>query len=218
VSFPGLIGKKHGMTQIFDEEGNAVAVTVVELLPMTVTQVKTSEHDGYNAIQIGVVSAKEKHLTKAEAGHLSKNSLPLVRVLQEFRVSKELLATFTAGTSIDPSFVQDGQYVNVTGHSIGKGFQGNTRRWGHHRGPMSHGSKSHRLPGSIGAGTTPGRVFKGQKMAGKTGNETVTVKNLIVVRYLADKNVLLISGSVPGVEGGLLTLNFDKALKPKKVS
>lgn len=194
------------MTQVFDENGFAVPVTVVELLPLTVTQVKTVEHDGYTAVQVGFGSAKEKHLTKAQQQHLVKQSLPLFRKLKEFRVKAAEVSNYKVGETIDPSFLTDGLHVNVTGHSIGKGFQGVTKRWNHHRGPMSHGSKSHRLPGSIGAGTTPGRVFKGLNMAGKMGNEQVTVQNLRVVRVIPEKNVVLIKGAVPGVEGGILTL------------
>jgi large subunit ribosomal protein L3 len=194
------------MTQVFTEDGSAVPVTVVELLPLTVTQVKTDESDGYTAVQVGYWEAKEKHLSKAQMQHLKKNDLPLFRKLKEFRVKKDQVGSFNVGDKIDPAFLEAGAFINVTGKSIGKGFQGNTKRWGHSRGPMSHGSKSHRLPGSIGAGTTPGRVFKGLKMAGNMGNDRVTVTNLSVVRVIAEKNVVLIKGAVPGVEGGFLTL------------
>jgi len=210
VSFPRLIGKKRGMTQVFAQDGSAVPVTVVELLPLTVTQVKTAGHEGYNAVQVGFIPAKAKHLTKAQIKHLEKNSLSLYRKVKEVRLGADAVSAFKVGDVIEPtgeqSFLSEGAIVHVTGKSIGKGFQGNTKRWGHGRGPMSHGSKSHRLPGSIGAGTTPGRVFKGLNMAGKMGNQQVTVRNLKVVRVLADKNVVLIKGAVPGVEGGLLTL------------
>ena len=198
------------MTQVFLEDGSAVPVTVVELLPLTVTQVKTRENDGYTAVQVGYGEAKAKHLTKALQGRLLKNNLPLFRKSKEFR----LLAADATGYSIgdiikgteESSFLQVDSLVHVTGQSIGKGFQGNTKRWNHHRGLMSHGSKSHRLPGSIGAGTTPGRVFKGLQMAGNMGNEQVTVTNLKVVRVIPEKNVVLIKGAVPGVEGGWLTI------------
>jgi large subunit ribosomal protein L3 len=211
VSFPKhLIGRKRGMTQVFIEDGSAVPVTVIELLPLTVTQVKTKTDAGYSAIQVGFVPAKGKHLTKAQQQHLLKNNLPLLRKLKEFRMTAEQVEGFKVGDVIlpasDGSFLNEGVMVHVTGKSIGKGFQGNTKRWNHHRGPMSHGSKSHRLPGSIGAGTTPGRVFKGLKMAGNMGNEQVTVRNLKVVRVIPEKNVVLIKGAVPGVEGGLLTI------------
>lgn len=203
------------MTQVFTEDGSAVPVTVVELLPLTVTQVKTAQDNGYSAIQVGFVPAKSKHLTKAQQQHLQKNDLPLFRKLKEFRMPAAEVTGFNVGDVIQPagdgSFLNEGTVIHVTGHSIGKGFQGNTKRWNHGRGPMSHGSKSHRLPGSIGAGTTPGRVFKGLNMAGKMGNEQVTVRNLKVVRLIPEKNVVLIKGSVPGVEGGLLTIQ----LKPE---
>ena len=210
MSFPKLFGRKRGMTQVFIEDGSAVPVTVVELLPLTVTQVKTKDNDGYVAIQVGFIPAKPKHLTKAQKQHLQKNSLALYRKLREVRIPAADAAQYKLGDAIQPvgdgSFLVEGLLIHVTGKSIGKGFQGNTKRWNHHRGPMSHGSKSHRLPGSIGAGTTPGRVFKGLQMAGKMGNEQVTVRNLKVIRVISEKNVVLIKGAVPGVEGGLLTI------------
>lgn len=204
------------MTQVFTEDGSAVPVTVVELLPLTVTQIKTADNDGYSAVQVGFVEAKAKHLSKAQQQHLAKNNVPLFRKLREFRLPAADAQALKVGDVIQPagdgSFLNEGVLVHVTGKSIGKGFQGNTKRWNHHRGPMSHGSKSHRLPGSIGAGTTPGRVFKGLNMAGKMGNRKVTVNNLKVVRVLNEKNVVLIRGAVPGVEGGLLTLQPKRAL------
>lgn len=216
MSLNAVIGKKRGMTQIFDAEGMAVPVTVVELLPLTVTQVKTLDNDGYAAVQVGYEDAKAKHLTKAQQQHLLKNNLPLLRRLKEFRVDAETLAAFNVGDVLEPvadtSFlneaaIEGGLKVSVTGLSIGKGFQGNTKRWNHHRGPMSHGSKSHRLPGSIGAGTTPGRVFKGLHMAGNMGHEKVTITNLKAVRVIPEKRVLLVRGSVPGVEGTTLVIS-----------
>lgn len=206
------------MTQVFDEEGLAVPVTVIELLPLTVTQVKTGDNDGYTAVQVGYVEGKEKHLTRARQQHLKKNNLPLFRRLKEFRVSAEEVTGYNVGDVIDPvaedSFLNaENLKVSVTGWSIGKGFQGGTKRWNWSRGPMSHGSKSHRLPGSIGAGTTPGRVYKGKKMAGNMGNERVTTRGLKVVRVIAEDNkkVLLVKGAVPGVEGGLLTIRPKRA-------
>ncbi|MGE0200009.1 MAG: 50S ribosomal protein L3 [Candidatus Melainabacteria bacterium] len=218
MSFPGIIGKKRGMTQVFDENGSAVGVTVVELLPLVVTQVKTPENDGYAAIQVGYDDAKAKHLSKAEQKHLEKNGVALKRHLKEFRVDTAALANYKVGDIIDP--VAEGSFllaenllVDATGTSIGKGFQGGTKMWNHHRGLMSHGSKSHRLPGSIGAGTTPGRVFKGLKMARNMGNERVTTSNLSVVRVITenDLKVVLIKGSVPGVEGGTIFLRPKRA-------
>lgn len=199
------------MTQVFDEDGNAIPVTVVELLPLTVTQVKTEHTDGYSAVQVGYQETKEKHLPKPLRQRLVKNKLPLLRKLKEYRVSAEATGLFTVGDVIDPadenSFLQAGATVHVTGHSIGKGFQGTTKRWGHSRGPMSHGSKSHRLTGSIGAGTTPGNVQKGQHMPNKMGNARVTTTNLTVVKVFGELDghkVALVKGSVPGVEGGFV--------------
>jgi len=207
---PGCVAQKRGMTQIFDENGNAIPVTILEVLPMTVTQVKSSAVDGYSAVQLGYVAAKAKHVSRPEQGHLTKNSLPLMRKLKEFRVADSSAfsvgQTFSLAESNLP--FEKGEKVKITGTSIGKGFQGATKRWNFGRGPMSHGSKSHRLPGSIGAGTTPGRVLKGKKMAGRMGNETVTVVGLEVVSVIPEKSVLLVKGAVPGVEGGFITVSY----------
>ena len=200
----GVIGKKLGMTQIFDSEGLAVPVTVIQVGKTVVTQVKTVETDGYNAIQVGTIAAKEKHLTKAEIGHFKKNGLDNYRHLQEFRV--ENASDYKVGQEIDLSVLADVQKVDVTGTSIGKGFQGTVKRWNFGRGPMAHGSKNHREPGSIGAGTTPGRVIKGKRMAGNMGNERVTIAKLTVVRVDSENNLLLVKGSVPGPEGKLVTV------------
>jgi large subunit ribosomal protein L3 len=211
VSLPTLFGKKLRMLQIFLEDGTAVPVTAVQVLPLTITQLRNKEKEGYSSVQVGMIPAKSKALTKAQMGHLSKSGAVLFRKLKEVRVNPEALSALQVGNVIEPladgTFLTVGIKVKVTGQSIGKGFQGNTKRWNHHRGLMSHGSKSHRLPGSIGAGTTPGRVFKGLKMAGKMGNERVTVNGLEIVKVYADKNVILIKGSLPGVEGGFLTIH-----------
>ena len=200
----GIIGEKLGMTQVFSEEGLVIPVTVIKVAPATVTQIKTVETDGYNAIQVGLIDAKEKHLTKAQIGHLKKNDLKLFRVLKEFRVDNPV--EFEVGQVIDANTLADVEKVDVTGRSIGKGFQGTVKRHNFSRGPMGHGSKNHRAPGSIGAGTTPSRVYKGKKMAGNMGNETVTVAKLQVVKIDNDKNLLLVKGSVPGPEGKLVTV------------
>jgi large subunit ribosomal protein L3 len=204
----GVIGEKLGMTQVFDEDGLVIPVTVVKVEPLTVTQIKTKNKDGYNAIQVGVNPGKKKHLTKPELKHLEKNSLQAFRHLQEFRL--ENVSEFTVGQTIDVSVLKEGEKVDVTGKSIGKGFQGTVKRHNFGRGPMSHGSKNHRLPGSIGAGTTPSRVYKGLRMAGNMGNKQVTVAKLTVVKVDPDKNLLLIKGSVPGPEGRLVTINPSK--------
>ncbi len=200
----GVIGEKLGMTQVYDEQGLCIPVTVIKVDPLTVTQVKTVETDGYNAIQVGVVPAKEKHLTKAQIGHFKKNNLDNFRHLQEFRVDNP--SDYTVGQKIDLGVLSEISKVDVSGKSIGKGFQGTVKRHNFSRGPMGHGSKNHRAPGSIGAGTTPGRIYKGKRMAGNMGNEKVTVSKLSVVKIISDKNLLLVKGSVPGPEGKLVTV------------
>ena len=200
----GVIGKKLGMTQVFDEQGLAIPVTVIQVNPLTVTQVKTVDTDGYNAIQVGVEPAKEKHLTKAQIGHLAKNKLENFRYLQEFRVDDA--SAYQVGQKIDLTVLENIAKVDVTGKSIGKGFQGTVKRHNFSRGPMAHGSKNHREPGSIGAGTTPSRVIKGKRMAGNMGNERVTISKLTVVKVDNENSLLLIKGSVPGPEGKLVTV------------
>ena len=200
----GVIEEKLGMTQVYDEQGLCIPVTVIKVDPLTVTQVKTVETDGYNAIQVGVVPAKEKHLTKAQIGHFKKNNLENFRHLQEFRVDNP--ADYQVGQKIDLSVLNEISKVDVSGKSVGKGFQGTVKRHNFSRGPMGHGSKNHREPGSIGAGTTPGRIYKGKRMAGNMGNEKVTVSKLSVVKIVSDKNLLLVKGSVPGPEGKLVTI------------
>jgi large subunit ribosomal protein L3 len=200
----GVIGEKLGMTQIFDEDGLVIPVTVIKVDPLTVTQVKTLEKDGYNAIQVGVNPGKKKHLTRPELKHLEKSGLEAYRHLQEFRLDN--VSEYSVGQNIDVSLIKEGEKVDITGTSIGKGFQGTIKKWNFGRGPMSHGSKNHRLPGSIGAGTTPSRVYKGLKMAGKMGNKTVTVRKLTVAKIDSEKNLLLVKGSVPGSEGKLVTI------------
>ncbi len=200
----GVVGKKLGMTQVFDEKGLAIPVTVIKVDPLTVTQVKTVESDGYNAIQVGFEPAKEKHLTKAQIGHFKKNGLDNFRHLQEFRIDNS--AEYKVGDTINVSILSEIAKVDVTGQSVGKGFQGTVKRWNFGRGPMGHGSKNHREPGSIGAGTTPGRVIKGKRMAGNMGNERVTIKKLSVVKVDSENNLLLVKGSVPGSEGKMVTI------------
>ncbi|MEB3197082.1 MAG: 50S ribosomal protein L3 [Candidatus Sericytochromatia bacterium] len=197
----GLIGQKVGMTTIFDEEGRAIPVTVVQAGPCTVVQKKTAATDGYDAVQVGYGSAKESRLSQGEKGHFAKAGLKPAQVLREFRLD---VAGYEVGSEIKADLFSAGQLVDVTGTSIGKGFAGLQKRWNAGRGPMSHGSKFHRHPGSIGAGTTPSRVYKGRKMAGRMGAEQVTVKKLTVVGVDADRNLLLIKGGLPGAEGGIL--------------
>ena len=200
----GVIGKNVGMTQIFDEQGLAIPVTVIKVDETVVTQVKTVETDGYNAIQVGTVAAKEKHLTKAQLGHFKKNNLSNYRHLQEFRVENP--QDYKVGDKVELSVLENVEKVDVTGKSIGKGFQGTVKRWNFGRGPMAHGSKNHREPGSIGAGTTPSRVIKGKRMAGNMGNERVTITKLKLVKVDSANGLVLVKGSVPGCEGRLVTI------------
>ncbi|NLF83484.1 MAG: 50S ribosomal protein L3 [Candidatus Gastranaerophilales bacterium] len=209
-----LFGEKLGMTQIYDEEGLAIPVTVIKLEKLTVTQVKTKDIDGYNAIQVGFCEVPKRKLTKAELGHLGKNKLSAFKYLREIRVDDT--SKYKVGDEIDFSEFDSVQKVDVTGKSIGKGFQGTVKRHNFARGPMTHGSKNHRLPGSIGAGTTPGRVVKGLRMAGNMGNEQVTTKKLRLVKLDKEKNLLLVKGSVPGCEGTLITIKPSATVWNKK--
>ena len=198
----GIIGKKVGMTQIFDEVGNVIPVTVIETTPNTVVQIKTIEKDGYNAIQLGYGEIKDKHINKPEKGHFSKANLTPKKHLREFRV--ENIENYKVGDEVKADIFQAGEKIDVQGITKGKGFQGVIKRHGQHRGPMGHGSMYHRRPGSMGSTSTPGRVFKGKKLPGHMGKNTVTIQNLDVVKVDMDKNVILIKGSVPGAKGAIL--------------
>ncbi len=201
----GILGTKLGMTQVFDETGRAIPVTVIQAGPCTVTQIKTKETDGYTAVQLGFKEVKEKALSKPELGHLSKSNTKPLRHLREYRLAD--VSAFALGEEIKADrCLEAGQIVDVTGTSIGRGFAGYQKRHNFGRGPMSHGSKNHRLPGSTGAGTTPGRVYPGKRMAGRMGNERVTVKKLTVVRIDLDRNIVLIKGAVPGKPGTLVSI------------
>jgi len=197
-----ILGRKIGMTQVFSEDGLVIPVTVVEAGPCTVVQKKTMENDGYEAIQVGFGAVKEQRLNKPELGHFKKAGVELRRVLKEFRLDD--VSTYEVGSEIKADVFAVGDKVDVSGTSKGKGTLGPIARHGHSRGPMSHGSKYHRGGGSLGAGTSPGRVFKGMKMAGKTGNKKVTVQNLEIVRADADMNLLLVKGAIPGPKGSLV--------------
>lgn len=207
----GILGKKIGMTQIFTEAGEVVPVTVVEAGPVVVTQVKTIENDGYNAVQVGFVDAKEKSLNKPQKGHLAAANT-LKKHLKEFRV--ESVDAYTVGQEIKADVFAAGEMIDVTGISKGKGFQGPIKRHGQSRGPESHGSRYHRRPGSMGACSYPGRVFKNKKLAGHMGSVKVTVQNLEVVRVDADKNFILVKGAIPGAKGSVVTLK--EAVKASK--
>ena len=207
----GILGKKLGMTQIFTEEGIVIPVTVVEAGPNVVTQVKTVEKDGYNAIQVGFEDAKEKSLNKPQKGHLAAANV-LKKHLKEFRVNA--VEEFTVGQEIKADLFAAGEKIDVTGTSKGKGFQGPIKRHGQSRGPESHGSRYHRRPGSMGACSFPGRVFKNKKLAGHMGSVEVTVQNLEVVRVDADKNLILVKGAIPGPKGSMVTIK--EAVKSSK--
>jgi len=197
-----LIGKKVGMTQIFDEEGKVVPVTVSEVGPCTVTQIKTVEQDGYQAIQLGFKDVKENKLTKPELGKFTKSKLAPKRYLREFRLDS--VEGINVGDELKADVFAAGDKVDIQGTSKGKGFQGVIKRHGQSRGPMGHGSMYHRRPGSMGPTSTPGRVFPGKRLPGHMGVETVTIQNLEVVKVDLDKNVILVKGSVPGAKGSIL--------------
>ena len=207
----GILGKKLGMTQIFTEAGIVVPVTVVETTPNVVTQIKTVEKDGYSAIQVGFEDAKEKSLNKPQKGHLAAANV-LKKHLKEFRVDS--VEEFTVGQEIKADLFAAGEKIDVTGTSKGKGFQGPIKRHGQSRGPESHGSRYHRRPGSMGACSFPGRVFKNKKLAGHMGSVKVTVQNLEVVRVDADKNLILVKGAIPGPKGSVVTIK--EAVKSSK--
>ena len=199
-----LIGKKVGMTQIFDENGRIVPVTAIEVGPCTVTQIKTVEQDGYTAVQLGYGDVKESKLNKPELGKFKKSNIAPKKYLKEVRLDS--IEGIKVGDELKADVFAEGDKVDIQGTSKGKGFQGVIKRWGQSRGPMGHGSMYHRRPGSMGSTSTPGRVFKGKKLPGHMGVETVTIQNLDVVRVDMDKNVLLVKGSVPGPKGAILKI------------
>ena len=200
----GLLGNKIGMTQIFDEAGNIIPVTILKVGPCIVTQIKTVLSDGYDSIQIGYGIVSSRYLTQPELGHLQKSNIQPLKYLKEFRVSDP--EEFEIGQVLNVTSFAAGQTVDITGKSIGKGFSGLQKRHNFTRGPMTHGSKNHRAPGSIGMGTTPGRVLPGKKMAGQLGNKITNIKKLKVIQVNVDENILVVKGSVPGKPGNLLTI------------
>jgi large subunit ribosomal protein L3 len=208
----GLLGRKIGMTQVFSPAGEAIPVTVIELGPCVVTQIRDRDRDGYEAVQIGFGEVKPKSLTKPEQGHLA-GAGRLVRYLREF--STDTIDDHQVGQVLTVDLFEPGQMIDVTGTSKGRGFQGVVKRHGFGGGPKTHGQSDRwRAPGSIGAGTDPGRVWKGTRMAGRMGNRRVTVQNLEVVEVLPDKHLLLVRGSVPGAKNGLLMVR--RAVKAPK--
>jgi len=198
-----ILGTKVGMTQIFDEAGQAIPVTVIEAGPCIVIQKKTTENDGYNAIQLGFGVVDEKKLNKPQKGHFDKSQLKTLRHLKEFRV--EDTASYEQGQEIKVDVFATGEWVDVVGTSKGKGFAGGIKRHGMHRGPMKHGSKYHRGSGSLGA-KGPARVFRGRKLPGRMGGERVTVQKLLVVKVDSERNLLLVRGAVPGPKKSLVTI------------
>jgi len=199
----GLIGKKVGMTQLFDDAGRAVPVTVIVAGPCYVTQVRTVDQDGYSAVQLGFEETKTQRLSGGELGHLKKNELPPLRILREFRTTEEL----EEGQTLTVDVFEEGERVDIVGKSKGRGFAGVVKRYGFSGGPKTHGqSDRHRAPGSIGAGSTPGRVFKGKKMPGRMGNATVTSQNLLISRIDPENNIIAVRGSVPGPKNGLVII------------
>jgi large subunit ribosomal protein L3 len=204
----GILGNKVGMTQIFTENGDANPVTVIKIGPCTITQIKSVATHGYEAIQIGYKQIQKHKLNKPEIGHLGKiNILPL-KYLKEYQVNEN--HDFELGQIISVENFKEGQFVDITGKSIGKGFAGNQKRHNFTRGPMTHGSKNHREPGSIGQGSTPGRVFPGKKMSGRLGGNQVTTSNLKILKIDTKENLLIVKGAVPGKPGNLLSIKPTK--------
>ena len=200
----GLLGNKIGMTQIFDESGNTIPVTILKVGPCVITQIKTKLNDGYDAIQVGYGNISTNLLTQPQLGHLQKSNIQPLNYLKEFRIDN--VDEFEVGQVLNVDLLSINQLVNIKGKTIGKGFSGLQKRHNFTRGPMTHGSKNHRAPGSIGMGTTPGRVLPGKKMAGQLGNKFTTIKNLKVIQLSSEENILIIKGSIPGKPGNLLSI------------
>ena len=203
-----LLGNKIGMTQIFDEFGNIIPVTILKVGPCIVTQIKTVLNDEYNAIQIGYQNISNKYLNQPRLGHLQKSNIQPLKYLKEFRVQNT--EEFKVGQKLNVGLFSINQLINITGKSSGKGFSGLQKRHNFTIGPMTHGSKNHRAPGSIGMGTTPGRVLPGKKMAGQLGNKIITVKNLKIIQININENILIVKGSVPGKPGNLILISLSK--------
>ena len=201
-----ILGKKIGMTQIFAETGEVIPVTVIEAGPEVVTQIKTVETDGYNAVQVAFEDQKAHRVNKPMTGHFAKSGAPLKKHLTEFRVEEG--EAYELGQVITVADFEVGKKLDVTGTSKGKGTQGNIKRHGHHRGPMTHGSKHKRLAGALAAGTYPSRVFKGNAGPGRMGRETVTVQNVVLVKVDTDRNLMLVKGAIPGGKGSLVRVQY----------
>lgn len=203
----GLVGQKIGMTRIFQEDGTASAVTVIEVKPNIVSQLKSAQVDGYDAVQVSVGERKASRVSKPESGHFAKAGVPAAQLTKEFRVSAKELANYEVGKAVEITLFSEGQRVDVRARSIGKGFAGTIKRHNFSGQRKTHGnSLSHRVPGSIGQNQTPGRVFKGKKMSGHMGNKMRSVQNLEVLRVDAERGLLLIKGAVPGAKGGFVMI------------
>ncbi|MFZ9899968.1 MAG: 50S ribosomal protein L3 [Vulcanococcus sp.] len=200
----GILGKKLGMSQFFDDEGRAIPVTVIEAGPCRITQLKTDSTDGYTAVQLGFGDIRDKLVNKPAKGHLAKSGDELLRHLKEYRVDS--VDGLELGSAVTVAAFEAGQKVDVSGDTIGRGFAGFQKRHGFSRGPMTHGSKNHREPGSTGAGTTPGRVYPGKRMAGRYGGKQITTRGLVILKVDAERNLLVVKGSVPGKPGALLNI------------
>lgn len=203
----GLVGQKLGMTRIFNADGSAFAVTVIEVQPNVISQIKSLETDGYNAVQVSVGEKKASKVSKALAGHFAKSNIAAGAVLKEFRLDAEALSQYAVGTALKVDLFEQGQRVDVRGRSIGKGFAGTIKRHHFSGQRKTHGnSLSHRVPGSIGQNQTPGRVFKGKKMSGHLGNKMRSIQNLEIARIDVERNLILVKGAVPGAKGGYVVI------------
>jgi large subunit ribosomal protein L3 len=200
----GILGKKLGMSQFFDDEGKSIPVTLIEAGPCRITQLKSEATDGYTAVQLGFGETRDKLVNKPAKGHLAKSGEAPLRHLKEYRL--EAIDGLELGAAVTVGDFAAGQKVDVSGDTIGRGFSGYQKRHGFSRGPMSHGSKNHREPGSTGAGTTPGRVYPGKRMAGRYGGKQITTRGLTILKVDADRNLLVVKGSVPGKPGALLDI------------
>jgi large subunit ribosomal protein L3 len=212
----GILGKKLGMSQFFDDEGRSIPVTVIEAGPCRITQLKSDATDGYTAVQIGFGEIRDKLVNKPSRGHLTKSGNDPLRHLREYRV--EAVEGLELGSAITVTAFEPGQKVDVSGDTIGRGFAGYQKRHGFSRGPMSHGSKNHREPGSTGAGTTPGRVYPGKRMAGRYGGKQITTRGLTILKVDVERNLLVVKGSVPGKPGALLDIRPAKRVGSKGAS
>ena len=209
----GILGKKLGMSQFFDPEGRSIPVTLIEAGPCRITQLKSEDTDGYTAVQLGFGDVREKLVNRPARGHLAKSGDELLRHLREYRVNS--VDGLELGSEVTVAAFEAGQKVDVSGDTMGRGFAGYQKRHGFSRGPMPHGSKNHREPGSTGAGTTPGRVYPGKRMAGRYGGKQITTRGLVILKVDTERNLLVVKGSVPGKPGSLLDIRPAKRVGSK---